>query len=101
MDVDPDDLASSKHRRRLSPRIYVPIESRLVGKARWWSLARHEDEQALGLRHVRRKVAFVGRAMGQGARRAEGSAQHRRFGSARRFHCGKALAEHRPHIRRS
>lgn len=31
--------------------IYLPIESRLVGKARWWSLARHEDEEALGLRH--------------------------------------------------
>jgi hypothetical protein len=30
----------------------------LKGKARWWSLARHEDEEALGLRHLRRKEAL-------------------------------------------
>lgn len=51
--------------------LYVPIEPRLIGKARWWSLVRHEDEEALGLRHIRRRVAIRQPAEVEAARRKE------------------------------
>jgi hypothetical protein len=51
--------------------LYVPVDSHLAGKARWWSLTRHEDEEALGLRHVRRKVAIRQPTDVEQARRAD------------------------------
>ena len=75
MDVDPDYESLLYVGDDYVRCIYVPIESRLVGKARWWSLTRHEDEEALGLRHIRRKVALRQPADVEAARRAEWAAR--------------------------
>ena len=79
--------------------LYVPLGSRLVGKARWWSLARHEDEKALGMRHIRRKVAIRQpaevREACQAARRAENASQVPQEPVPPRVPLKQALAEHR------
>lgn len=58
-------------------RIYVPLDSQLKGKARWWSLRRHEDEEAFGLRHIRRKAAIRQPPEIEEARKAEWAAAAR------------------------
>jgi hypothetical protein len=97
MDVDPDLESLLYVDDDYVRSVYVPIESRLRGKARWWSLARHEDEEALGLRHVRRKVAIRRPADVEAARRAEWAA---RSGPPvpvpPPVPLRQALAEHRP-----
>ena len=75
MDVDPD-LESLLYLDDDYLRcIYVPLQSRLVGKARWWSLTRHEDEEAFRLRHIRRKAAIRRPEEIEAARKAEWAAR--------------------------
>jgi hypothetical protein len=101
MDVDPD-LQSLLYLDGDYVRcIYVPLGPRLAGKARWWSLTRHEDEKALGLRHVRRKAAIRRPADVEAARRAEWAA---RSGPAEPVSppvpLRQALADHRPQYKK-
>ena len=101
MDVDPDLDSLLYIDDDYLRCIYVPIESRLVGKARWWSLARHEDEQALGLRHVRRKVAIRRPSDVEAARKAEWAARSGPPVSVPPpVPLRQALAEHRPDHRK-